>query len=154
MEYNPPATGRMSQLPQDYLQPLAGNTDMTMTVTVQDAMNMGEMICVYWASFSGYVFWFGIQLYQPINVGHAGYSPYYAICSGRVAQVSEIPQLRMESIWFGTGQDLWKRPVPDQSQSYYFTTADDQLPEHLKIGLVPTAGGEDFGLMIQISDVS
>lgn len=153
MDWNPPANGRMSQLPQESLQPYSGNTDMTMTMTGQDAMNMGELFCVYWSSIENYVFWFGIQLYQPVNFVHIGWSPYYAICSGRVAQVSQIPQLRLESVINAPGQDLWRRPVSDQAQPYYLTTAADQLPEHLKIGLVPMAGGEDFQLMISISDI-
>jgi hypothetical protein len=145
----------MAAIPQTYLQPYSGNSDMTMTVTGQDAINIGEMFCVWWAQFpGGYIYWFGTQLYQPVNIVHAGFSPYYAICSGRVSQVSLIPKLRLDSVWNAPGEDLWRQPVPDQAEPYYFTTAADQLPEHLKIGMVPTAGGEDFELQVQISDVS
>lgn len=159
-EYNPPPNGRMSQLPQDVLQPRSGMTSMTMTVTGQDAANAGEQICVWWAqipnsSGSNAIFWFGTQLYQPINFVHMGFSPYYAICSGQVASVEQIPQLKMESITLppSPGEDLWRRPVDEPGDPYYFTAATDQLPKNLKIGFVPTASGEDIEVEVTISDI-
>jgi len=159
-EWNPPPQGRMTALPQDTLQAGSGVTSMTMTVTLQDAENMGEEICVWWAQVSDsqgnpYVYWFGTQLYQPVNIVHAGYPPYYAICAGFVANAAQIPQLKMESIGIGNspGADLWRRPVADPGQPYYFTAAADHLPTNLKIGFVPVAGGEDLQVSVTISNI-
>jgi hypothetical protein len=158
--YNPILNGRMSQMPQDVLQPRSGVTSMTMSVTLQDAANAGEQICVWWTQIplltgSNAIFWFGTQLYQPINFVHLGFSPYYGICSGQVATVEQIPQLKLESVTLVTspGEDLWRRPVDEPGVPYYFTAAADRLPKNLKIGFVPTASGEDIKVAVTLSDI-
>lgn len=157
VEYNPPPEGRMATLPAPVLQPKSGITDMTMTVALEDALNMGEMICVWWTqvpeAVEAPIYWYATQLYQPVNVAHAGPSAYYGICSGRVARAEDIPPLRMESNSNGSGQDLWRRPVLDPAEQYQFTAAADQLPPNLKIECIPVANGEDLSVRIAMSDI-
>jgi hypothetical protein len=158
MEYNPPPEGRMSTLPSDVMQPKSATTDMTMTVALQDALNMGEMICTWWMTISdapgSLIYWYATQLYQPINVGHAGPSAYYAICSGLVARVEDIPTLRMDSITNSPGQDLWRRPVDNPAERYLFTAAADQLPLNFKIEYIPIANGEDLSVAVAMSNIT
>lgn len=152
----PPPWGRMALSPSATLP--AGEfatTSAQMTIAGQTLINAADMFFSWHADIvpaaDPPLYWFATRLNQPVNVGTAGYSPYWQICAG----VGTGVPLLADSAWDTSGgQNLFRTPVEDASIPYVFDAAADAVPANLKIAITPTAGGSDLSLFVEISDLA
>lgn len=154
--------GHLVSTPAEILEGSSGLTNFAMEVTGQSLENYGELFCVYYSQLTqldpNTTYWFAVLAYQPVNyLSLMGYPGYWQIASGIADDVSSIPVLA--STRFSEGQNLWRTPVDDPSESYILHSPTDTLPptfrDHdLKIMCVGEATTtEDVMVTVTLSDV-
>jgi hypothetical protein len=151
----PPPWGHMEVSPGPMLPAgTMGSAEARMVITGQSIINAADMFFLWYAQLppggpEGGIYWFAVRLCQPVNVGPAGYDPYWQMCAWLASEASAIPHLT-DSSWT-PGQNYFRSPP--QSAPYDFNAADDRLPSNLAIRATPQVGSSDISVTVQISDV-
>ena len=112
----PPPWGHMEVSPGPMLPAgTMGSAEARMVITGRSIINAADMFFVWYAQLppggpEGGIYWFAVRLCQPVNVGPAGYDPYWQMCAWLASEASAIPHLTDSEPDAGT--ELLPLPAP------------------------------------------
>ena len=129
--------GRVLQYPSDTLDARKGTT-FEADQWLKDVAGKADIWCCWAMLPPNGTYWFGTRIIYPLQVLHAGYSPYYEI-----AAAPSPP---------GDDNIQWRIPVSDPAMPYTFNAQQDHLPPGLSIYCHSTAGGTALRLDVTIQD--